>query len=74
LLYRRAAAELGLDLAESWWVGDRVRDIAAAGVGGRGILVLTGAGTGEAASAAHQGWRVVPDVSAAVEWILAQQH
>jgi D-glycero-D-manno-heptose 1,7-bisphosphate phosphatase len=72
LLYRRAAAELGLDLAESWWVGDRVRDIAAAGVGGRGILVLTGAGAGEAASAADQGWRVVPDVSAAVEWILAQ--
>jgi D-glycero-D-manno-heptose 1,7-bisphosphate phosphatase len=71
LLYRRAAAELDLDLAKSWWVGDRVRDIAAAGVSGHGILVLTGAGTAEAASAAEQGWRVVPDVSAAVEWILA---
>ena len=75
LLYRRAAADLGLDLARSWWVGDRVRDIAAAAdVGGRGILVLTGAGVDEAATAADQGFRVVPDVSAAVERILAQQH
>jgi len=74
LLYRRAAAELRLDLAGSWWVGDRVRDIAAAaGLGGHGVLVLTGAGAGEAASAVHQGWRVVSDVSTAVDWILAQR-
>jgi D-glycero-D-manno-heptose 1,7-bisphosphate phosphatase len=40
LLYRRAARELGLDLAASWWVGDRPRDVEpATALGGRGILV-----------------------------------
>jgi histidinol-phosphate phosphatase family protein len=39
-LFRRAAREHGLDLARSVFVGDRVRDVAAAGeVGGRAILV-----------------------------------
>ena len=43
LLYQRAADDLGLDLAGSWWVGDRLRDIAAAErFGGRGILVGSG--------------------------------
>jgi histidinol-phosphate phosphatase family protein len=75
LLYRRAATELGLDLADSWWVGDRVRDLSAAtGFGGRGLLVLTGAGGEEAASAAHQGWRVVTDLPAAVGVILAREN
>ena len=40
LLYRRAAADHGLDLARSWWVGDRERDVAAAErFGGRGVLI-----------------------------------
>jgi histidinol-phosphate phosphatase family protein len=40
LLYRRAAQDLGLQLAASWWVGDRLRDVEpAAALGGRGILV-----------------------------------
>jgi histidinol-phosphate phosphatase family protein len=52
LLYRRAASEHGLDLAASWWVGDRLRDVLPApALGGRGILVLTGAGGSEAAAA-----------------------
>lgn len=39
-MFRRAARELELDLARSWLVGDRVRDVAPAGrLGGRGILV-----------------------------------
>jgi Histidinol phosphatase and related phosphatases len=71
LLYRRAAADLGLDLARSWWVGDRVRDIAAAtGFGGRGVLVLTGNGAGEAEAAAAQGWLVATDLAAAAQLIL----
>ena len=71
LLYRRAAADLDLDLAQSWWVGDRVRDIAAStALGGRGILVLTGAGSGEAESAAARGWPTVADLAAAVRLIL----
>jgi D,D-heptose 1,7-bisphosphate phosphatase len=40
LLYRRAADRFGIDLAQSWWVGDRVRDVVPAeSFGGRGILV-----------------------------------
>jgi len=71
LLYRRAAEELGLDLARSWWVGDRLRDITAAGrAGGRGLLVLAAAPAGEAEAAAAQGWPVVPNLAAAVSAIL----
>jgi D-glycero-D-manno-heptose 1,7-bisphosphate phosphatase len=71
LLYRRAAADLGLDLARSWWVGDRVRDIAAAtGFRGRGVLVLTGNGAGEAEAAAAQGWLIATDLAAAAQQIL----
>jgi histidinol-phosphate phosphatase family protein len=40
LLYRRAAAEHGLDLVQSVYIGDRWRDVAPAlELGGRGILV-----------------------------------
>lgn len=39
-MYLRAAREHALDPAASWYVGDRVRDVAAArALGGRGILV-----------------------------------
>ncbi|HEX8246019.1 MAG TPA: HAD hydrolase-like protein, partial [Longimicrobium sp.] len=39
-MYLRAAAEHGIDLARSWLVGDRVRDVAAAGeLGARALLV-----------------------------------
>jgi D-glycero-D-manno-heptose 1,7-bisphosphate phosphatase len=44
-MHRRAARELGLDLARSWFVGDRARDVLPAReLGGRGILVRTGYG------------------------------
>ncbi|HET7469886.1 MAG TPA: HAD family hydrolase [Gemmatimonadales bacterium] len=72
LLYRRAAEELGLDLGRSWWVGDRLRDIAAAGpLGGRGVLVLAADRAEEAAAAAVHPWPVVPSLDAAVHVILA---
>jgi len=71
LLYRQAAEALGLDLARSWWVGDRLRDIAAARpLGGRGLLVLGGA-AGEADAAATEGWPAVPNLAAAVDAILS---
>ena len=39
-MFLRAAAEHGLDLASSWFVGDRVRDVLVAlDVGGTGMLV-----------------------------------
>jgi D-glycero-D-manno-heptose 1,7-bisphosphate phosphatase len=45
-MLRRAAAELGLDLAASWMVGDRVSDLeAGAAAGCRTVLVRTGYGS-----------------------------
>jgi D-glycero-D-manno-heptose 1,7-bisphosphate phosphatase len=71
LLYRRAAERFGLDLARSWWIGDRVRDVAAArAVGGQGVLVLTGAGRDEAGHAGAAGCRLAADLPAAVALVL----
>ncbi len=51
-LFRAAAAEHGLDLARSVYVGDRIRDVVPAlELGGRAVLVRTGYGAGEAAEA-----------------------
>lgn len=71
LLYRRAAADLGLDLTRSWWVGDRVRDLAAAReFDGRAVLVLTGAGAAETRTPAGRPWPSAPDLAAATRLIL----
>ena len=51
-LFRDAARDLGLDLARSVYIGDRVRDVAAAAaLGGRAFLVRTGYGAEEARDA-----------------------
>jgi D-glycero-D-manno-heptose 1,7-bisphosphate phosphatase len=68
-MFRLAADRLGLDLAASIYVGDRVRDVLPAlELGGRGFLVTTGYGSAEA-TAAPAGVRVVAglaDVALAV--------
>lgn len=47
-LLRRAQAELGIDLARSFVIGDRYHDVALAwSVGAKGLLVRTGYGAGE---------------------------
>ena len=71
-MFLRAAREHGLDLARSWWVGDRVRDVAAAGrFGGRG-LIICGPGT-DPGEAAEMPWvSTVRALSDAVEQILAE--
>lgn len=74
-LLRRAARELGLDLARSVMVGDKISDVAVGqSVGAAGVLVLTGYGRGEWE---HQraGWTSKPDHVAedlldAVDWAL----
>jgi D-glycero-D-manno-heptose 1,7-bisphosphate phosphatase len=71
LLYRQAAAALGLDLSRSWWVGDRRRDVQPAErFGGRGILVRSGQGVVDAGLPAAKPWPAAADLLAAVRLIL----
>jgi len=74
-LFVRAAADLGVDLAGSYVVGDRWSDLkAAATVGAKGVLVLTGYGRGDyeyiGPGQAIQPTHVAEDLYEAVEWIL----
>jgi D-glycero-D-manno-heptose 1,7-bisphosphate phosphatase len=72
LLYRRAAERFDIDLARSWWVGDRARDVLpAAAFGARGVVLLGELAEPEA-RAAGSTHRVLqaPDLATAVELIL----
>lgn len=74
-LLERAAREHGLRLEGSYVVGDRYADVELAhGVGGRGVLVLTGYGRGEYELHGQEWSRqpdsVVEDLAAAVDAIL----
>ena len=71
LLYRQAAEEFHIDLGRSWWVGDRMRDVLPANtLGGRGILVLSDAGEGEAGDEKASRFPQVRDLAGAVELIV----
>lgn len=64
-MYRQAARELGLDLAASYYVGDKRTDVLPAReLGGQGILVRTGYGAEHEADVAESVW-VVDDLLAA---------
>lgn len=74
-LLRRAASELGIDLARSFVIGDRLGDVELAwNVGARGVLVKTGYGVGEimvhAPSWTRQPDMVAEDLFEAVERVL----
>jgi len=77
-LLQRAARELGLDLAGSVMVGDKISDVAVGqSVGAAGVLVLTGYGRGEWEHQRGQ-WTSKPDHVAedlldAVDWALARR-
>jgi histidinol-phosphate phosphatase family protein len=72
LLYRQAAADHGLHLAGSRWVGDRMRDVVPAErLGGRGLLIGQPPADELAAVAAAR-LPVVSDLSAAVDIILGE--
>lgn len=63
-LLKRAEAELGVDLARSWVVGDRHGDLQLAwNVGAKGALVKSGYGLGEWTYHA-QAWRRPPELVA----------
>ncbi len=69
-MYRQAAAELGLALANSYYVGDKVSDVTPAlELGGVGVLVRTGFGADEAARV-PAGTAVVEDLAGAARLIL----
>jgi D-glycero-D-manno-heptose 1,7-bisphosphate phosphatase len=72
-LYRRAQRALDLDLAESVYIGDRVKDVLPAiTFEGRGILVRTGYGTEQEATV-PEGITVVDDLAAAARLILTSR-
>lgn len=69
-MYRAAAEELDLDLARSYYIGDKVTDVLPGiALGGLPILVRTGYGA-EHEAAVPRGTRVVQDLSAAAQLIL----
>lgn len=70
-LYRDAAADLGLDLPASVWVGDRITDVLPARTfRGRGIFVAHGPGNLDQGRARALGVTVVADVARAADEIL----
>lgn len=77
-LLLRAAEELGLDLAASYMIGDKISDVEVGKRAGlTSILVLTGYGLGEWEYRRSQ-WLCTPDHVAAdlfdaVQWILARR-
>jgi D-glycero-D-manno-heptose 1,7-bisphosphate phosphatase len=72
-LLLQAAEELRVDLSRSYLVGDALSDLQAANTAGvAGILVLTGRGQDQV-SMLHgtEGYRIVADLQAAVDYILS---
>lgn len=73
----RAARDLGIDLAASFMVGDKVEDIAfGRAVGATPVLVLTGRGAESRARLAEGGpapAAVAADLAGAADWILARK-
>jgi D-glycero-D-manno-heptose 1,7-bisphosphate phosphatase len=68
-MYRAAQAACGIDLSQSWAVGDSSRDLEAAEtLGVPGLLVRTGK---PVTPESLERWNVVTDISAAVDHILA---
>jgi D-glycero-D-manno-heptose 1,7-bisphosphate phosphatase len=71
-LFRLAQADLGFDLARSWFVGNRLTDIEpASALGGRGILVALTALADDVAGAGAAGFEVARDFLAAASLITA---
>jgi D-glycero-D-manno-heptose 1,7-bisphosphate phosphatase len=72
LLYRQAADRFDIDLGKSWWVGDRARDVVpAAAFGGHGVVLLDEPGAVEPLGGATHRVLQAPDLTSAVDLILA---
>lgn len=71
-MFLRAAREHGVDLARSWWIGDRRRDVEAAGrFGARGFLVCSPESEAQA-TAGMPFIRPVRSAAQAVDQILSE--
>jgi len=71
LLFRRAALDLDLDVAASWYLGDKGRDvIPARELGGRGILVPNHETPAEEIALAAREFAVVGSLDEAVDRII----
>ena len=71
-MYQRAASELGLDLADSYYVGDKVLDVTPSlELGGVGVLVRTGYDVDESAQMPVD-TAVVDDLMEAARLILSR--
>ena len=73
VLFRRAAADLGLDLARSWYVGNRGGDaLPASALGGHGVLLTPHARPEDVAAVTAAGLATAADFRQVVSAILAQ--
>jgi len=71
LLFKRAAADLDLDLARSWFLGDKIRDVSPAGaLGGTGILVPSSETSESDLRVARQEFSVARSLDEAVRRII----
>ena len=71
LLYRQAADDWGIDLAASWYVGDKMRDVTPAReLGGRGILVPNDETPRESLADARRDFELARSLDAAVTRIV----
>jgi D-glycero-D-manno-heptose 1,7-bisphosphate phosphatase len=72
-LLERAVRDRGIDLTQSFVVGDRTNDVETGrAVGARSLLVRTGYGNEHEAAARERGAVVVDNLISAVAWILQQ--
>jgi histidinol phosphatase-like enzyme len=71
LLFRRAAADFGIDLTRSVYIGDRLRDVQPAQtLGGRGILVPVPSTPAEERDQAEREFTLVQTLGEAVRIFL----
>jgi len=71
LLFRRAAEDLGVDLARSWYVGDKLRDVLPAKeLHGRGILIPNAETSAPDLERAHLEFSVAGSLDEAVRQVI----
>ena len=73
-MFLRAAADLGLDLTSSWFVGDRLRDVTPARELGASAVMIRGPESDDPAEADWPALAVAASLDEAVSYILDRIH